>query len=45
MNETSDPKMTSDQDDLLPEYKFDYSKARPNRFVAEQPEFDGKNKG
>lgn len=38
MNETSDPKMTSDQDDLLPEYKFDYSKARPNRFIAEQGE-------
>ena len=23
-----------DADDLLPEYSFDYSKARPNRFAA-----------
>lgn len=23
------------QDDLLPEYRFDYRKARPNRFVTE----------
>jgi hypothetical protein len=22
------------EDDLLPEYRFDYSKARPNRFAA-----------
>ncbi len=24
-------------DDLLPEYHFDYSKARPNRFAASPP--------
>ena len=24
------------QDDLLPEYNFDYSKAHPNRFVLQQ---------
>ena len=24
-----------EKDDLLPEYKFDYSKARPNRFAKE----------
>ncbi len=23
-----------DRDDLLPEYRFDYSKARPNRFAS-----------
>jgi hypothetical protein len=30
------PKLTSDKplaDDLLPEYDFDYSQARPNRFA------------
>lgn len=25
-------------DDLLPEYRFDYSKARPNRFAAKYKE-------
>ncbi|MGB5592839.1 MAG: hypothetical protein WBM32_12175 [Crocosphaera sp.] len=24
------------QDDLLPEYNFDYSKARPNRFARQE---------
>jgi len=24
-----------DQDDLLPEYRFDYRKAKPNRFTGE----------
>jgi hypothetical protein len=27
-------KMPSDKDDLLPEYQFDYSKAKPNRFAT-----------
>ncbi|WP_445260604.1 hypothetical protein [Picosynechococcus sp. PCC 8807] len=35
MNETKNSKMMPD-DDLLPEYNFDYSKAHPNRFVAKQ---------
>jgi hypothetical protein len=26
------------EDDLLPEYNFDYSKARPNRFAAQANE-------
>lgn len=26
------------EEDLLPEYDFDYSKARPNRFAAQQSE-------
>jgi hypothetical protein len=25
---------TGPEDDMLPEYRFDYSKARPNRFAA-----------
>lgn len=25
-----------EQDDLLPEYEFDYQKAKPNRFVSAQ---------
>lgn len=28
-------KKTSDNDDMLVEYEFDYQKAKPNRFVAE----------
>ena len=28
--------MASDNDDLLPEYRFDYSKARPNRFATDE---------
>jgi len=27
-----------DQDDLLPEYHFDYRKAKPNRFAGEGPQ-------
>lgn len=27
---------TSDEDDLLPEYNFDYQKAKPNRFAASE---------
>ena len=26
--------MPSDKDELLPEYQFDYSKAKPNRFAT-----------
>ena len=26
--------MPTEQDELLPEYKFDYSKAEPNRFAT-----------
>jgi hypothetical protein len=26
-----------DKEDLLREYRFDYSKAKPNRFAAEMP--------
>jgi len=26
---------TVDRDDMLPEYRFDYRKARPNRFMPE----------
>jgi hypothetical protein len=26
--------MPSEKDDLLPEYEFEYSKAKPNRFAA-----------
>jgi hypothetical protein len=31
--EASKPSV-KESDDMLPEYKFDYSKARPNRFAA-----------
>jgi len=35
MKKTEGSKLTSkESDDLLPEYKFDYSKGRPNRFAA-----------
>lgn len=27
-----------EKQDILPEYNFDYSKAKPNRFVAAQPQ-------
>jgi len=27
-------KMPSDKDEFLPEYQFDYSKAKPNRFAT-----------
>lgn len=29
-------KMPSDKDDLQAEYKFDYSKAKPNRFATDE---------
>lgn len=35
MNKTPLPEREQANDGLLPEYKFDYSKARPNRFVAD----------
>ena len=38
MNSINNLEITSNQDDLLPEYDFDYSKAHPNRFVTEQSE-------
>ena len=28
--------MASDNNDLLPEYHFDYSKAKPNRFATDE---------
>ena len=28
------PKVSESDDDMLPEYRFDYSKAKPNRFAA-----------
>jgi hypothetical protein len=31
------PDPEKDEDDLLPEYDFDYSKGRPNRFAAPLP--------
>ncbi len=31
-------KRTEQEQDMLPEYNFDYSKAKPNRFAAMQPE-------
>lgn len=33
-NQNTKPQ-TAAQDDMLPEYHFDYSKARPNRFAAQ----------
>jgi hypothetical protein len=30
----SNDTINSDSDDMLPEYDFDYSKAKPNRFVT-----------
>ncbi|MBW4581310.1 MAG: hypothetical protein KME42_17210 [Tildeniella nuda ZEHNDER 1965/U140] len=35
--EASEPQRNID-DDLLPEYEFDYRKARPNRFVTQTTE-------
>ncbi len=32
----SNSKDTTNQDDLLPEYEFDYSKAKPNRFALKE---------
>jgi hypothetical protein len=37
MKKTSIPKKARDKEDLLREYRFDYSKAKPNRFAAEMP--------
>jgi hypothetical protein len=34
MNNTSSPDDLLAEDDLLPEYDFDYRQARPNRFAA-----------
>jgi hypothetical protein len=34
MRERIMKKMPSDKDELLPEYRFDYSKAKPNRFAG-----------
>jgi len=31
------PEPEEDPDDLLPEYDFDYSKGKPNRFAASLP--------
>lgn len=28
----------NDDSDMLPEYTFDYTKAKPNRFVQQQPD-------
>jgi hypothetical protein len=36
MKKTSANEPESASDDLLPEYDFDYSKAKPNRFAAGQ---------
>lgn len=35
MKKVSSAPSESDQDDLLPEYRFDYRKAKPNRFARE----------
>ena len=37
MKKTSIPKKVRGEADLLREYRFDYSKAKPNRFAAEMP--------
>jgi len=37
MKKTSIPKKVQGKEDLLREYRFDYSKAKPNRFAAEMP--------
>lgn len=34
MKKTRKPKSVANSDDLLPEYDFDYSKAKPNRFAG-----------
>lgn len=31
-------KPSSEADDLLPEYGFDYAKAKPNRFASDKPQ-------
>jgi hypothetical protein len=35
MNKTSFEESSNLEDDLLPEYHFDYKKAKPNRFAAQ----------
>ena len=37
MKKTSIPKKAKGKEHLLREYRFDYSKAKPNRFAAEMP--------
>ena len=37
MKKTSAPKKVRRKDVLLREYRFDYSKAKPNRFAGEMP--------
>ena len=37
--QTSNPR-DSEQNEMLPEYEFDYSKARPNRFASRFDEKD-----
>lgn len=36
-NDFSDDPIADSGDDLLPEYHFDYRKAKPNRFAAQCP--------
>ncbi|MBE9242837.1 hypothetical protein [Synechocystis salina] len=38
MSSINDPKTVLEQDELLSEYNFNYSKAHPNRFVTEKPQ-------
>ena len=38
MKKTSVPKKARRQEELKPEYRFDYSKAKPNRFAAKMTE-------
>lgn len=39
MKTTQNPEINPNiEDDLLPEYNFDYSKAHPNRFVSQNNE-------
>ena len=35
MKNIDNPKQEQNLEDLLPEYNFDYTKARPNRFVSQ----------
>ncbi|MGG6239452.1 hypothetical protein ACQ4N7_12560 [Nodosilinea sp. AN01ver1] len=38
MNEMASNPMPSSEDDLQPEYRFDYQKAKPNRFAVRNVE-------
>ncbi|MDP3013043.1 MAG: hypothetical protein Q8M92_02290 [Candidatus Subteraquimicrobiales bacterium] len=38
MKTTSKSEKSQDNDEMLPEYRFDYRKARPNRFAPKIPE-------